>query len=426
MNPTPTNTVLAQAIPAPLDRSLVSAFLRNVPDHVYFKDRHSCFLAVSASMAHLFGQAAAADVIGKTDFDFFDEAHALPAFEDEQNIIRTGTSIIGKLEKEVWPDGRVTWVETSKMPLRNERGEIIGTFGISKDVTRAKEMEVALEKSQQELVDASRLAGRAEIATGVLHNVGNVLNSLGVSATILGTGLRELKTDSLARVGGLLHERAGDLAAFLAGDPKGRLVPAMIESLARNLTEDRARLMREVESLQKNVEHIKEIVSAQQSFARIGGTAEPLDAARLIDDALRINSAALARHEVRAERDFADVPPVLAERGKVLQILINLISIAKYATDGNGRTEKVITLRLSPGAPGRVRLVVQDNGVGILAAHLPRIFQHGFTTKATGHGFGLHHSAAAAREMKGALTASSNGPGTGATFCLDLPAASAP
>ena len=145
----------------PLDRALVTAFLANVPDSVYFKDLESRFITLSASMTHFFGKQAAADIIGKTDFEFFSEAHARPAFEDEQAIIKTGQPIIGKLEKETWPDGRITWVTTSKMPLCNERGEIIGTFGISKDVTESKQMEAALDKSRRELMDASRLAGMA-------------------------------------------------------------------------------------------------------------------------------------------------------------------------------------------------------------------------------------------------------------------------
>lgn len=406
-----------------LERALVSTFLANVPDAVYFKDRDSRFLATSASMAHMFGGKCPGDVIGKTDFDFFKEAHARPAFEDEQAIIKTGQPLIGKLEKETWPDGRITWALTSKMPLRGERGEIIGTFGISKDVTESKQMEFALEKSRRELMDASRLAGMAEVATGVLHNVGNVLNSLNVSATIITAGLRQSKAESLTKVGEMLREHSADLGTYLTHDPKGKLVPGFIESLARHFSEDRARLLKEIESLQKDVDHIKEIVSLQQAYATMAGVAEPLKPATLMEDALRMNSSALIRHDVRVVRDFGPVPPVMAEQAKALQILVNLINNAKYAADESGLAEKIITLRVTSGATGRVQLSVQDNGIGILAENLTKIFQHGFTTKATGHGFGLHSSANAAKEMKGSLCAYSDGPGLGATFILDLPIA---
>jgi signal transduction histidine kinase len=200
-------------------------------------------------------------------------------------------------------------------------------------------------------------------------------------------------------------------------------VPEFIESLAQHFSGERDRLLLELDSLQKNVDHIKEIVSMQQSYALMVGTVETLEAAVLMEDALRMNSSALNRHEVRVVRDFEAVPPVIAEKGKVLQILVNLIRNSKYACDEGGRPDKVMTLRVTPGEPGYVRLIVQDNGIGILPENLANIFEHGFTTKATGHGFGVHSSAIAAREMRGVLTVYSEGLGHGAAFTLELPAA---
>lgn len=164
----------------------------------------------------------------------------------------------------------------------------------------------------------------------------------------------------------------------------------------------------------------------QQAYATVVSIVEPQDATTLMDEALHMNLSSLTRHDVRIVRDYQPAPLVLVEKGKVLQILINLIRNAKHACDERhleDNSAKLITVRVAPGAAGFVQLAVQDNGVGILAANLTRVFQHGFTTKATGHGFGLHSSANAAREMKGALTARSDGPGTGATFILELPVA---
>ncbi len=405
-----------------VDRALVSAFLEGVPDHIYFKDQQSRFIALSRSMCRLHHRPVA-ELLGKTDFDLFSDSHARAAFNDEQEIVRTGQPIIGKLEKEEWPDGRVTWVLTSKMPLRNENGEIIGTFGISKDVTAAKETEIALERAQRALVDASRMAGMAEVATGVLHNVGNVLNSLNVSTSVIATGLKQSKAENLAKISALLREHASDLGAFLTEDPKGRRVPEFLESLAQHSLAERERLLKEAESLQKNVDHIKEIVSMQQAYATMVGVVEPLDPVELMEDSLRMNAGALVRHSVRVAREFEPVPRVLAEKAKVLQILVNLIRNAKYAADDGGRDDKVITLRIDFTAGGRIRFIVADNGVGIPAENLTRIFAHGFTTRVGGHGFGLHSSANAAKEMKGTLTVQSDGPGKGASFSLELPAA---
>lgn len=166
----------------------------------------------------------------------------------------------------------------------------------------------------------------------------------------------------------------------------------------------------------------------QQSYATVVGVAESLDAATLVEDALRMNTAALSRHEVRVVREFIPTPPVTVEKGKVLQILINVIRNAKYACDDGqhyGARERLITVRVEPAGTARLRIIVRDNGVGIPAENLTRIFGHGFTTRAYGHGFGLHSSAVAAREMGGTLTAASDGPGQGATFTLELPVAAA-
>ncbi len=130
------------------EQSLLRALMDNIPDHVYFKDRESRFLRISKAQADHFGLDDPAQAIGKTDFDFFAEAHARPAFEDEQSIIRTGIPLVGVEEQEVWPDGREGWVSTTKVPLKDAQGRIIGTLGVSRDITRRKRIESALRDSK--------------------------------------------------------------------------------------------------------------------------------------------------------------------------------------------------------------------------------------------------------------------------------------
>jgi PAS domain S-box-containing protein len=406
-----------------LDRVLVDAFLENVHDFVYFKDRQSRYIALSKSLVSCFGCTSPLEVLGRSNFDFFSRENAQASFDDEQAIIRTGQPILDKVEQKIFPDGRMIWLSMTKMPLRDNYGDIIGTFGVSRDITAARHLKLELEVAQKDLVDASRVAGMAEVATGVLHNVGNVLSSLNVSATMIGTGLRGSKADSLAKICGLIAENRTQLGPFLTADPKGRKLPEFIASLAAHGVAERDRLLGEIASLQKNIDHIKEIVTMQQAYATTVGHVEPLAPESLMEDALRMNSGSLVRHDVRVVQDFSFTPAVLGEKGKILQILVNLIRNAKYACDDGPHADKVITLRIAPTAEGRVQFIVRDNGVGIPAENLTRIFGHGFTTRKHGHGFGLHSSANAAREMKGTLVAASEGPGLGATFTLDLPAA---
>jgi len=281
-----------------------------------------------------------------------------------------------------------------------------------------------LEQTHRQLVEASRLAGMAEVATGVLHNVGNVLNSLNVSSNLIATTLRSSKIDGLGKLSALLREHHGDLAHFLTDDPKGRRVPELHGMLTDAVAAEHQWLHQEIRSMQENIDHIKEIVAMQQSYATVMGVTEALAPEALFEDALRMNAAALTRHDVRLEKRFEPVPRVIVEKGKVLQILTNVIRNAKYACDDGqkfGAREKIITVELARGPENRVRFVVRDNGIGIAPENLTRIFAHGFTTREYGHGFGLHSSALAAREMKGSLVAESEGTGKGATFILELP-----
>jgi PAS domain S-box-containing protein len=405
----------------PLDRTLVRAFLENVPDAVYFKDRDSRFIAVSRSKAQRHGMLPE-QLLGRNDDEFFTQDHARRARAEEESIMATGQPILGKVHRITWTDGRQGWGEVTKLPLRDLNGEIIGTFGVTKDITEAEEMRAKLEQAHRSLLETSRTAGMAEVATGVLHNVGNVLTSLNVSASVIATGLGQSKAESLAKVSALLQEHASDLGQFVAYDPKGHRVPEFLESLSQHLLEERDRLLREIASLQENIDHIKEIVSMQQSYATMVGVVEALDPAALLEDALRMNASALVRHDVSVVRQFTAAPRVRVEKGKVLQILINLIRNAKYAADEGHPPEKIVTVGVEP-AGDFVRLIVQDNGIGIPAENLEKLFTHGFTTRSGGHGFGLHSSAIVAREMKGSLTAHSEGVGRGATFILALPVA---
>lgn len=417
-------TPAGEALVAPADGRLVAAFLDYVPDHIQFKDRSSRFLALSRSLARYLGGRSADEIIGRTLADVCPPEVATAAHAEEERVIRTGQPVRDRLERETGRDGRTRWFVSHRMPLRDAAGVIIGTFGVRKDVTRQQEMESALAQARRELLDASRSAGMAEIAGGILHNVGNVLNSLNVSAAVIGSGLRQAKAESLLRLGELLHAQGPQLAAFVTADPKGRQIPDFVRQLARHAVESRGRLRQEVQVLQKNIDHIKEIVAMQQRYAKVGGVAERLEPAALLADAMRISADALQRHDLDLACDYGDAPPLCADRAKVVQILVHLISNAQHACDAHGAPGRAIRLSLATTPErDRVRFVVADNGAGISAAHLTRIFAHGFTTRAGGHGFGLHAAANAARELKGTLTAASPGPGAGATFTLDLPAA---
>lgn len=284
-----------------------------------------------------------------------------------------------------------------------------------------EEVTARLREAQSELLATARAAGRAEIATNVLHNVGNVLNSVNVSAGVVGSTLRNSRVAGLARAMQLMQAHAGNLGQYLTADDKGRMLPGYLAAVSEALSNERDGMLQEVDRLIKSVDHIKDIVATQQSHASAANVIEPVQPSELAEDALSMQGTALARHQITVIRDYADLPPVPLDRGRVLQILVNLISNAKAAMSSAQQGEHRMTLHVGRFGSDTLRFSVSDAGEGIAPENLTRIFAHGFTTRKDGHGFGLHSSALAARQMGGTLTAHSDGPGRGATFVLDLP-----
>jgi PAS domain S-box-containing protein len=310
-------------------------------------------------------------------------------------------------------------------PVHGPEGRITGVTVFARNITAVrKEAELRLGEVYRTLLDVSRQAGMAEIATGVLHNVGNTLNSVNVSATLVMDKLRQTRLAGLARVSSLLQEHSANLGSFLTEDPQGKLLPTYISALSDQLHQEHGVLLKEVRALSASVDHIKSVISMQQKHARVVETVEEVNLPQLIDEALRLHAVSFERLGIRIERSYASLAPLLVDKHRLLQILVNLLSNARDALISSQNRDKVLLITIHQ-APGQERLLLQvtDNGIGIAPENAGRMFSQGFTTKKEGHGFGLHISALAATELGGALSFSSPGPGQGATFTLELPAA---
>jgi len=290
------------------------------------------------------------------------------------------------------------------------------------EIARRERAQAEKEKTNQQLLKVSREAGMSEVATGVLHNVGNVLNSINISASIVAEHLNEFNVANIARAADLMREHAGDIGEFMSNDPKGRQLPDYLAQLASHLSAEQSLLLKEISFVRMKIEHVKEIVAAQQNYGKVMGLEEPVNVEELIRDVFRIHATELAEHAVQIRYEFQPgLPKILMDKHKVLQILLNLLSNAKHAVVDSGRPDKQVTVQVTNG-DDRLRIAMTDNGVGIQPANIRKIFNHGFTTRTSGgHGFGLHSGALAAKEMGGALRARSDGPGAGATFTLEIP-----
>ncbi|MEA3177107.1 MAG: two-component system, NtrC family, sensor kinase [Gammaproteobacteria bacterium] len=289
---------------------------------------------------------------------------------------------------------------------------------------RVRERTRELHEAQSELVTTARKAGMAEIANNVLHNVGNVLNSVNVSAGLIGGRIRDSKVSGLSKAVQLLDEHLDDLGTFLAHDPRGKALPGYLTKLVATLADEKQSIAAELDTLTRSIDHIKEIVATQHTYSGASSVLESVRVEDLLEDVLRMNAASVARHRIEVIKDFAAVPMLRLDKHLLLQILVNLLSNSRRAMDGVLDRPHRVALRMriiELVDENRLQIRVEDNGEGIAPENLSRLFSHGFTTRKNGHGFGLHSSALAAKEMGGTLRAHSDGPGKGAVFSLELP-----
>ncbi|HEX8704034.1 MAG TPA: ATP-binding protein [Myxococcaceae bacterium] len=319
------------------------------------------------------------------------------------------------------PEGKPLALDISLNPIVGVKDKPVGVTLFGRDITQRKEADVRLEELHRSLLEVSRQAGKAEVAVGVLHNVGNTLNSITVSTGLVAERARGLRLAQLARLSELLNEHAADLGVFFTTHPQGQKFPTYLHALSQQLSQEQAALVSEVDALRERVEHTRAVVAVQQEHARAAGLLEQVVVPQLLNDALRLHGAAFERLGAQVKTEYAPVPPVMVDRHKLLQILTNLLTNARYALEESPRPDKQLTLRVGPGSAGRLRIEVEDNGVGIPPENLPRIFNQGFTTREAGHGFGLHISSLTAREMGGALSCVSAGREQGATFTIEFP-----
>jgi len=292
---------------------------------------------------------------------------------------------------------------------------------------RNNELESALldlKRTQSQLVDVAHRAGMTEIATGVLHNVGNVLNSVNVSVDVLNESLRRSKISSVAKVAALMNEHA---AAFQAAgcDAKLQKLPDYLAMLSESLTSEQQQASSEVQSLTEKVQHIKNIITAQHKYTRRVSFREEADLHAMLNDSLAMHGPSLAKYGIQIQRQLLPLPTIVVEKSKLLQVIDNVIKNAIESMASVERPTHVLTVA-AKSEDGYAIISVTDTGHGIRDEHLKNIFRFGFTTKTDGNGFGLHSAAIAMNDVGGSIRATSGGWGDGASFILTLPLTQAP
>jgi PAS domain S-box-containing protein len=316
-----------------------------------------------------------------------------------------GNEVLGVFEfftKKIYP------LDNDLMDLLNTITEQIGIFIERKNV--AHNLTIA------------RRIGMAEIATSVLHNIGNVLNSLNISLDSLGKNLNQSALIGLNHLKKLMQNPKEELPIFLAKNPIGLdLVDYLIE-LSFCWNNEQKRNIEEIEALKKNIQHIKDIVKSQQSLTGSSSHMKELVLIKnCLEDAILLSLTESYASQIKIQRKYAKVKTLWVDKVKLIQILVNLIRNAYESLFLSEVASKTLTITTFVKNK-KFYIQISDNGMGIDVENLKKIFAFGFTTKKTGHGFGLHGSFIAAKAMQGQLTATSQGLGKGATFTLELPA----
>lgn len=292
---------------------------------------------------------------------------------------------------------------------------------LEKEITERKKARAELEAAQKQLVESARLVGRAEVTASVLHNVGNVITSVNVTANSLKEEIRYSKIPNFVKAAGMLKEHKYDLAEFLTKDKKGRKLPVYLTALSKHLEEEWKDFSQRLNELCNHVKIITELIAVQQAPDSAAGLTEVVSIAELLENAFQVNTPSMTDHDIEIIRKFENTPTCRLDHNKFMQIIINLLSNARNALKVSNNAPKTITVGLKKKEDNRILVEVVDNGIGIPKENINKVFELGFTTKKKGHGFGLHIAAIHAMEMGGKLTAYSAGPGKGASFTLELP-----
>jgi PAS domain S-box-containing protein len=403
-----------------LEQQLMGALMDSVPDAIYFKDLQNRFIRINRAMAKRFRLEDPSLAEGKTDFDFFSEEHARQAFADELNIIRTGVPIVGMEEKETWPDRPPTWVSTTKMPLRNENQEIVGTFGISFDITRRKKAEEERSQLQAQLHQAQKLESIGQLAAGIAHEINTPTQYVSDNIQFVQKAFTDL---------GTLVEAHTALARQLRKG--GHAEPEVEDILARTAKIRSAYLMKEVPlaiaDAMEGLERVTKIVRAMKQFSHPGSDEMiPSDINRAIESTVTVSRNEWKYvAELVTELDPA-LPLVPCLPGEFNQVILNLVVNAAHAIGdkvGDGSKAKgLITIRTRLLAEV-AEISISDTGTGIPEQVRPHIFEQFFTTKEVGRGTG--QGLALARgiivEQHGGTLHFETQTGQGTTFVIRLP-----
>lgn len=414
-----------------------------LPGVMWWKDTQGKYIGCNQAMLKICGLTAKENFIGKTDYDMpWTKEESDHYTDDDKAVMLSKKAKLNIEETQTFPDGRKTVLLTNKVPVFDELGNIMGTLGTFLDITERKEKEDEINvtneklksalaeiqavreievKLRNELITSARLAGMAEVSTSVLHNVGNVLNSVNTSVYIINQSFSTSPLINLEKTIELLGQHQADIGSYLTADDKGKMIIPYLKSYIDVTKKTYENIHHEINMLSANLEHILAIISTQQTMSSFAGFNEVINLSELIQNAILISMSTVSNDMIKLVTNYQETKLINIDRVKLLQIIVNIIKNATEALFESKNTEKILQINVFAKDKDYFCIEISDNGCGIDSENINKIFTHGFTTKKKGHGFGLHNCIISAKEMGGTITVESLGSNKGSTFFITLP-----
>ena len=395
----------------------VNNVLQSMADSLLVIDANLTIGSANPSLLALLGYGED-ELIGQSPGLIFGEEFAQGSIIE--NLLLQG-SVSGIESSFLTNDGRLIPISVSGSMMQDEQGQFQGLVCVAQDITARRQMEEEKLELHEQLLDTSRQLGMAEVASDVLHNVGNALNSINVSIGIVTDLLKNSMVGDVGRISQLFHKHREDLGNYFSSNPKGKQIPAYLEKLAGQLVEEQQVAIAELARLRENAQNAQQCVAVQEDLGKPSGITEEISVIELVEEALTLNQELLENSQIDVSREFQEIPQLIVDKHQVLEVMVDVIRNACQAMASVSTKQLIVRAKLIPGPPDSVCLEVQDSGVGIASDDLIKIFGQGNNTKNGGRGMSLHSGALMIKNLGGALRAHSDGIGHGATFSLELP-----
>jgi signal transduction histidine kinase len=302
--------------------------------------------------------------------------------------------------------------------LNSDRTDEIGILARSFDL-----MVAHLAEARRETEESAHRAGMAEIASEVLHNVGNAVNTANCCTEVIADRLNHSRIAGLEKATALLSEQASNAVHFFSEDPRGPKLISYLITLTAALQKEQVENLSELQRLQETIRHIRDAIASQQSHARKSDFRQRVELRALLNETLLVNEALQKQCGITVSVNMPDLPLLELNRSRVAQVLVNLEKNALLAMQSVPRKNHELTLNVAILKSDVLQIEIRDTGTGFTPEIHERLFGQGFTTRKEGSGLGLHYCVNVIREMGGDITAYSDGPGTGASFTITIPRA---